>query len=378
MKTYGYAMGLILVGGFLIAPGALPGLAADYYVAPAGNDGNPGTEAAPFRTVQKACDTARAGDRVLLREGVYAEKNVDMRYSGEEGKPIVLQNYSGERPIVEGRIELQALAGWQKPIGWITIEGLEIRNAWDGIKFYNAHHLVLRHNNIHDNNSQGILGNGYQVRIEGNVIARNGLRTDNPTSNQEHGIYCTGTYFAIVNNVIHSNRAYGIQVAGYDYQKENHPGPEFAGARHWLISHNTIAFNQNRAAIVVWQSEATECVIQNNILYRNAVKLDAGATNGIDFISGGGHVVRHNLWFAPDRTPMTDGYGKAYTASDNGEKDPQFVDPEHFDFHLQKDSPAIDAGTAEDDVDVDIDGTRRPQGRGPDLGAYEFKGRYGY
>lgn len=67
-----------------------------------------------------------------------------------------------------------------------------------------------------------------------------------------------------------------------------------------------------------------------------------------------------------------------YTASDNVEIDPHFVDPDRFDFHLQKDSPAIDTGTREDDVDVDIEGTRRPQGRGSDIGAYEFKVRYGY
>lgn len=373
-KIYDWASRSIFASCFLITQAALPGLAADYYVAPSGSDVNPGTEAAPFRTVQKACDLARAGDRILLSEGVYAEKNVAMRYSGEEGRPIVLRNRPGERSIVEGRIELQALAGWQKPIGWITIEGLEIRKGWDGIKFYNAHDVVLQHNNIHDNSNQGILGNGYKVRIEGNVIAHNGLRDDNTTSNKEHGIYCTGTYFAIINNVIHGNRAYGIQVAGYDYDHGKQPGPEFAGARHWLISHNTIAFNQNRAAIVVWQSEATDCVIQNNILYLNAVKLGAGATNGIDFFSGRGHVVRHNILFAPDKSPITDGYGNnPYAASDNMDKDPRFVDPDHFDFHLQKDSPAIDAGTSEEELDVDIEGTRRPQGGRQDIGAYEFK-----
>ena len=119
-------------------------------------------------------------------------------------------------------------------------------------------------------------------------------------------------------------------------------------------------------------------MIQNNLLYMNAVKIGARGTNGIDFISGGGHVVRNNIMFAPDKIPITDAYGNSYNASDNVEKDPHFVDPDRFDFHLQKDSPAIDTGTREDAVDVDIEGTRRPQGRGPDIGAYEFKGGYGY
>ena len=40
---------------------------------------------------------------------------------------------------------LQAQEGYQHPIGWITIEGFEIRYAWDGVKLYNAHDVVIRH-----------------------------------------------------------------------------------------------------------------------------------------------------------------------------------------------------------------------------------------
>ena len=38
--------------------------AADYYVAPTGSDANAGTMAAPFATLQKAVNTAVAGDTV--------------------------------------------------------------------------------------------------------------------------------------------------------------------------------------------------------------------------------------------------------------------------------------------------------------------------
>src|SRR5688572_22057638 len=130
MKKTRTLISAILVTVLISAPAGLPALAEDYHVAPAGNDANAGTEGSPFRTVQKACDTARAGDRILLREGVYAEDNVKLRVSGEEGRPIVLGNYPGERAVVEGRIKLEALDGWQKPIGWITVEGLEVRKGW--------------------------------------------------------------------------------------------------------------------------------------------------------------------------------------------------------------------------------------------------------
>lgn len=317
------------------------------HVAPSGDDANPGTLESPWRTLQKAAEIARAGDTVQVRAGVY-RGHVFLRFSGEPDKPIVFRNAPGERPVLDGegkgRLELQSEHGWRKPIGWIVVEGFEVRNGWDGIKFYNAHHIILKGNFIHDNLNQGILGNGHHVRIEGNVIAHNGFKADNEESNKEHGIYVTGTDVEIINNVIHSNRAYGIQVAGYPFQPDSHAGADFATARRWLISHNTIAFQQNRAGIVVWQPDATDCVIENSIFYRNAVRLGTGDCQGIDFVApGGGHVIRNNLFFGLGRTAIG-GEPRHYTSAENVEdQDPQFVDADHFDFRLRPGSPAMGA-----------------------------------
>ncbi len=43
----------------------------EYYVAPNGNDSNPGTLAEPWATPVKASQAAQAGDTVYFREGVY-------------------------------------------------------------------------------------------------------------------------------------------------------------------------------------------------------------------------------------------------------------------------------------------------------------------
>jgi hypothetical protein len=50
-----------------------------YYVSTNGNDSNPGTATAPFRTIQKCADIAQAGDTCLVAEGNYAEKVVTKR-----------------------------------------------------------------------------------------------------------------------------------------------------------------------------------------------------------------------------------------------------------------------------------------------------------
>ena len=343
------------IGFFGLLASGVPGWADTYYVASAGDDRNPGTETQPLRTIQVGVDRAKPGDTVVVRAGIYHE-SVVLRRSGTEGKPIIVRNYPDERPIIEPAGQspgkgflLQAEEGYQHAIGWITIEGFEIRRAHDGIKFYNAHDVVIRGNAIHDNLNQGILGNGHHVHIEGNIIAHNGFQDGNERSNLQHGIYATGTFFTINDNVIHSNLAYGIQVAGYDYDPTRHAGPEFAAARHWVIRHNTIAFQQNRAGIVIWQTDATECVVEQNIFYRNATHVPS-AEQGIGFVNAGhGHIIRGNVFFAPDREHV-DKAGEnqpegQYQLVDNlFDQDPQFVDAEHFDFRLRDGSPARGAG----------------------------------
>ncbi len=45
-----------------------------YFVAPTGNDANPGTIDQPWKTIQKAADTLTAGSIVYIRSGIYHER----------------------------------------------------------------------------------------------------------------------------------------------------------------------------------------------------------------------------------------------------------------------------------------------------------------
>lgn len=64
-----------------------------YHVATTGSDADPGSAERPFRTIQKAADTARAGDVVHVHAGVYSEA-VRITTAGEPDRPIV---FEGER-----------------------------------------------------------------------------------------------------------------------------------------------------------------------------------------------------------------------------------------------------------------------------------------
>jgi uncharacterized protein YjdB len=90
-----------------------------YYVSPAGDDANPGTEEAPFRTLERAQSAVRAingqmtGDIVvLLREGTYklsATWSLTDEDSGTNGYYVHWQAFPGEHPVISGG---QDVTGW--------------------------------------------------------------------------------------------------------------------------------------------------------------------------------------------------------------------------------------------------------------------------
>jgi hypothetical protein len=72
-------------------------------VATTGNDANAGTAAAPYRSIQKAIDTAAAGDVITVHGGTYAlSTNIQITKSGTAAKPITLTAAANERVVIDG------------------------------------------------------------------------------------------------------------------------------------------------------------------------------------------------------------------------------------------------------------------------------------
>ena len=99
-------------------------VAYTFYVAPTGNDANPGTLEAPFRTIARARDAVRTvnasmtGDVVVqLRGGTY-ELQAPIAFgpqdSGNNGFRVFYQAYPGETPVLSGSVKV---TGWSQYSG---------------------------------------------------------------------------------------------------------------------------------------------------------------------------------------------------------------------------------------------------------------------
>ena len=87
--------------------------AADYFVAPGGDNANPGTQAKPLATLQAGVSRLQPGDTLLIRAGTYRETVVFPR-SGTAEKPIALKPYHDEKVVISG---CEPVVGWTKHKG---------------------------------------------------------------------------------------------------------------------------------------------------------------------------------------------------------------------------------------------------------------------
>lgn len=97
-----------------------------YYVAPNGNDDNPGTKTKPFATISRARDAARAINQqmtgeimVMIRQGDYyltEPIRLDERDSGMNGFTVQYCNAPGETPTLYGGTRLTAWEAYNETI----------------------------------------------------------------------------------------------------------------------------------------------------------------------------------------------------------------------------------------------------------------------
>jgi CARDB protein/copper-binding protein NosD len=412
---------VVLLGSTVLLGSPLRAQAAPlrtFYVAPTGNDAGAGSSASPWRTLQKAANTVRAGDLVIIRAGTYA--GFDLWTSGTAANPIAFSAEPGvvvnaPNPRTGDGINLEGAS--HVVIEGFTLDGLPRA----GIRAVLNQHVTIRHNTADLNGRWGIFtGFSDDLLIENNVTSRSQL---------EHGIYVSnsGDRPVIRGNVSWGNHANGIHMNGDEGQGgdgvianalvegnviyengrgggsgincdgvrdsriqnnllfDNHASGISLyridggdGSRNNVVSHNTIVQAADARWAINIRDGSTGNTLYNNILYnqhpwRGSISLSQDSRAGFTSDS---NVVMGRFTLDDGNSVLTLAQWRAATGQDLhsivATPAQLFVDPAADDYHLRDDSPARDAGLTLPEVTVDVEGTPRPGGPVSDIGAYEI------
>ncbi len=272
-----------------------------FYVATTGNDSNPGTQASPWRTIQHAADTARAGSTVNVRGGIY-EELVSINASGNASEGfITLRSYPGETAILDAGHFTPKDRNGVLTIhnqSYVRIEGLEIRNfrtaehrlAPLGIDVMGAgSHIELLKNNVHHieqtfegRDAPGSGGNGFGIAVYGTdaktpitdlIIDGNEVHHLKTGSSESLVVNGNVTNFRITHNVVHDNNNIGIDVIGFE---RTAPDPAVDQARDGVVSGNLVynitskgnpAYRNDESSDGIYVDGGTRILIEQNVIH---------------------------------------------------------------------------------------------------------------
>lgn len=274
---------------------------ASFYVTTTGNDSNPGTETSPWRTIQHAADTARAGSTVNVRVGIY-EELVSIHASGNASDGyITFRSYPGETATLDaGHFTPTARSGILTihNQSYVRIEGFEIRNfhtaehrfAPLGIDISGAgSHIELLRNNVHHieqtfpgRDRPGSGGNGFGIAVYGTnakspitdlIIDGNEVHHLKTGSSESLVVNGNVTNFRITHNIVHDNNNIGIDVIGFE---RTAPDPAVDQARDGVVSGNLVynitsrgnpAYQNEENSDGIYVDGGTRILIERNVMH---------------------------------------------------------------------------------------------------------------
>jgi len=400
-----------------------------FYVATNGNDANAGTQAAPFKTINKGAKMLAKGDTLLVRGGIYNENvliNANGGYaSGEPNNPITVKAFPGETPIVRAvasgnmtafTVEGPSLRITDWVIDGITVGGTSAAMGYliSGVKSVTVKNCRL--DTTYNSNTLGMV-----VAFSSEDIRVTGCKFDQPVFDQlevgavrnleirgneftefnnRHCIHAHGgsaNNMLIADNYFHDGDPFEATVFLYlgtqgtrvvnnvfaNIRKVNPNNPSDTGLAYGLLivrggeitAENNVFYNIEDIGILMF--EFTEYgTYRNNIFMKctQGIRFRGGVLPGSSIV---GAVADYNIFYqnAGDivtqagELPLLDhpptGNCLGGVPPSNSACDPKFVNAAAKDFRLQAGSAAIDAGDPLSPV---------PEGGGSrvDAGRYEF------
>ena len=204
----------------------------NYYVSPAGNDANPGTASAPFKTFAKANSVLAPGSTLYIYAGVYSQP-LKITQSGTDTESITVQPLGGKVTI---DLVYGAGPGVEVSASYITVNGLVVRNVWGvcvnligskitvnglivhhcsnhGIQTRNSSQIKILNSTVYNavlSNSARTLssgwGSGIKVRLSNGVL----IRGNTVYNNYGEGMGTRGKNITIRDNTVYDNYSVNI------------------------------------------------------------------------------------------------------------------------------------------------------------------------
>ena len=292
---------LSIVVLFVCVSGAFGQSHSSFYVSTTGADSNPGTQTAPWRTIQHAADTVRAGSTVNVRGGVY-EELVSIKASGNATDGfITFRSYPGETAVLDaehfapdGRSAIWTIHNKS----YVRIEGFEVRNYRTaehrlvplGISVMGAgSHIELLKNNVHHieqtfngRDAPGHGANGFGIAVYGtdaktpiSELVLDGNEVHHLKTGSSESLVVNGnvTNFRITHNVVHDNNNIGIDVIGFE---RTAPDPAVDQARDGVVSGNLVysitsrgnpAYGNEQNSDGIYVDGGTRILIEQNVMH---------------------------------------------------------------------------------------------------------------
>jgi len=169
-------------------------LAATYYVAANGNNGNPCSLAQPCATIIKGASLLVAGDMLYIRGGTYNE-TVEIAKSGTASIPITISGYPGETVVVDGQDTIPA-SDWGTLFrisgNYVVVRDLTVqRSKWIGLELEGQYDQAINVKS-YENMETGILVRGNYSIVDGCEIRGNAKRNQRPGGPYGAGGWASG------------------------------------------------------------------------------------------------------------------------------------------------------------------------------------------
>ena len=226
--------------------------AATYYVSNAGNNGNSGSQAAPWQTISFGVTRLVAGDTLYIRGGVYTgiSNSIDdtkfARGGNSFSNAITIAGYPGEAVEIQPPYPYGAISLSKPQSSYFIFQDFTVNMGPQGSSWprtlvaggagpcgvyvsSGAHHNRFLRLTVKDNQGNGIClsdngGNAPFNEILQCVLSGNGRYAyggPTPGENQGYGIYMFTSDNLIDGNDIHDNDGYGIHAYGTQNQSRN-------------------------------------------------------------------------------------------------------------------------------------------------------------